>query len=305
MTWKMRDLPDQHGKTVVVTGGNSGIGFQAARALAQRGAHVVLACRSLDKGAEARARIEADATDGSASVLALDLADLGSVRSFAEAFSQEHDKLDLLVNNAGVMFLPRSTTADGFEMHLGVNHLGHFALTGLLLDQLLAADNPRVVTVSSMQHRVGWLDFGDLMWSQSYNKLFAYGRSKLANLLFAYELQRRGAPHGLTSTACHPGYADTRLHAQGPDASGSVAAKGFFVTAAKVFAQPSSWGAEPTLRAATATDVGETPYFGPALAVWGHARRQRSNRMSRDRALASRLWEVSQELTGVAFTALE
>src|SRR5579885_1338273 len=202
--WTAADVPDCSGRTAIVTGANSGIGYEAARVLAGRHADVILACRSLDKARAAAAQIRSDSPDASVEAMELDLASLGSVRSFAEAFHQRRRRLDLLCNNAGVMALPYRRTADGFEMQLGTNHLGHFALTGLLLDLLLAAPGARVVTVSSGMHHIGSIRFDNLQWERGYQKWLAYGRSKLANLLFAFELQRKAdqAGAGIISAGC-------------------------------------------------------------------------------------------------------
>src|SRR5947209_14973040 len=214
--WTAADIPDQHGRVAVVTGANSGLGRSTAWELARHGATVIIASRNTDRGEEAAARIRQDVPDADLRVEQLDLADLDSVRSFPERLDQ--DRVDLLINNAGVMAPPRRVTKDGFESQLGTNHLGHFALTGLLLAKLLAASEPRVVTVSSGMHRTGTMKFDDLQGEQSYNRWKAYGQSKLANLMFCFELQRRATQAGteLKSVAAHPGYADTNLQSAGP-----------------------------------------------------------------------------------------
>jgi len=212
MSWTASDIPDLGGKTIVVTGANSGLGFEASRAFARNGARVVLACRNVEKAAAARDDILASAPRANVEIRALDLASLASVRAFADSLVSNHERLDVLCNNAGVMALPRRETADGFEMQLGTNHLGHFALTGLLLP-LLKRTGARVVTQSSGAHRMGRIDFDDLHGRRYYGRWRAYGQSKLANLLFAYELQRRleNEGVGVISVACHPGYAATEL----------------------------------------------------------------------------------------------
>jgi NAD(P)-dependent dehydrogenase (short-subunit alcohol dehydrogenase family) len=222
--WTEADLLDLAGRRVVVTGANSGLGFETARALAQHGAEVTLAVRSVAKGEDAAERIRSVAPSAALAVAELDLADLASVRAFVKRWTEDHpDGLHLLVNNAGVMAIPRRETADGFEMQLGTNHLGHFALTGLLLDSLAAVPGARVVTVSSAAHRFGRMDFGDLMGVRRYNAWLAYGQSKLANLLFTSELQRRLERAGLpvTALAAHPGYAATNLQGVAPSMRGS------------------------------------------------------------------------------------
>ena len=221
MPWTVQDIPDQSGRVAVVTGANSGIGLETARALAERGGHVVMACRNPTKGAAALAELKAEMPGASVEVMALDLADLSSVRSFAAAFDAAHPRLDLLVNNAGVMMTPDSKTADGFEMQFGTNHLGHYALTGLLLDRLLAAKGPRVVNVSSNAHKAGKIDFDNLDASAGYSKIGAYCQSKLANLLFGRELQRRltEGGHDVVVASAHPGWAATNLPSRWPRSS--------------------------------------------------------------------------------------
>jgi NAD(P)-dependent dehydrogenase (short-subunit alcohol dehydrogenase family) len=211
--WTTSDIPDQSGRTAVVTGANTGLGFQTAAALAARGAQVVLAVRNLDKGKDAVQKITAASPGAAVTLQELDLASLDSVRAAADELRSKHDGIDLLINNAGVMFTPKSVTADGFELQFGTNHLGHFALTGLLLDRLLPVPGSRVVTVSSVGHRIrAAIHFDDLQWERSYSRVGAYGQSKLANLLFTYELQRRLAPRGTTiAAAAHPGGSDTEL----------------------------------------------------------------------------------------------
>lgn len=305
-TWTQADIPDQSGRTVVVTGANSGIGFHAARGLAGAGADVVLAVRDSGRGEAAAQRIREDSPDARLTVLALDLADLSSVRAFAEAHAERReDGLDLLVNNAGVMALPHRRTADGFEMQLGTNHLGHFALTGLLLESLLRRPQPRVVTVSSGAHRSGKIDFDDLQSERRYRKWRAYGQSKLANLLFAYELHRRATAAGLPlrSVAAHPGWAATNLQVTGPRMAGSGLGERAMVLANKVIAQSDEMGALPTLYAATVADLPGGAYVGPSgvMQLRGHPKLVDSSAAAKDEATARRLWEASEELTGVRY----
>ncbi len=302
--WTVDDIPDLRGKLAVVTGANSGLGLATARALARKGAKVVLACRSQDKAEQAIASLMADLErldEDQLEFRSLDLADLDSVRSFAEGIANTHGKLDLLINNAGVMALPYRKTAQGFEMQLGTNHLGHFALTGRLLPLLLAAPAARVVTVSSHMHRVGKIRFDDLHFERGYRKLAAYGQSKLANLLFTYELQRRleRARARVIAVAAHPGYSATDLLQRGPRAR-------FFSLGNRLMAQGAEQGALPSLHAATAPEVQGGEYYGPGglMELKGHPIKVRSNRRSHDRAVAERLWSVSIELTGVDFDAL-
>ncbi len=292
--WTADDIPDLSGRTVVVTGGNSGIGYHTVAALVAHGARVVIASRNEEKGRAAAAQLKAE-------WLPLDLANLASVRAFAEGFA---GPLDLLVNNAGVMAIPRRETADGFEMQFGTNHLGHFALTGLLLPALLASGNgPRVVTVSSGEHHRGSIDFDDLMSERSYGQMGAYRRSKLANLLFTFELQRRADAAGvnLLSVAAHPGFAATNLgHDGNPLMALGVRLGQLFI------AQPATMGALPTLCAATATGVRGGEYFGPdgRGEMRGYPTRVGTSTAARDPVAAQRLWTVSEELTGVRYGAL-
>jgi len=293
--WTTKNIPDQSGKIVIVTGANSGIGYEAARALARKGATVIMACRSLDKGRSAWEKIEAENLDGTVTLLQLDLADLSSVKQFIEGFRSKYNRLDLLINNAGVMATPYGQTADGFEMQFGTNHLGHFALTGQLIDLLKNAPKSRVVTVSSYTHHMGNINFDDLNSERSYQKWMAYGQSKLANVLFAYELQRRSARKegNPLSIAVHPGYAATNLQHTTT----------FFRLLNPIMAQSQEMGTLPTLYAATHPEIRGGEYVGPDgfLGQRGYPKVTRSSKRSYDEATAKRLWEVSEELTGVKF----
>jgi NAD(P)-dependent dehydrogenase (short-subunit alcohol dehydrogenase family) len=304
--WTADDIPDLGGKTAVVTGGNSGIGFEAARQMARKGAHVILACRDPRRAADAIAQIRTLHPSASLEPMQLDLASLESVHRFARDFAAKGVPLDVLCNNAGVMAIPRRTTAEGFEMQLGTNHLGHFALTGLLLEPLLAAPAARVVNVSSTAHKPGRIDFDDLQGEKRYRKWIAYAQSKLANLLFTYELQRRleAASARAISLACHPGYSATNLQAVGPQMSGSRLAARIMDLGNRFFSQPAAMGALPTLYAATSPDARGGDYIGPDgfMENYGHPRRTRSTARSHDRAVARRLWEVSEQLTSVRYT---
>ena len=306
--WTSRDMPDLTGKVAIVTGANSGIGLEVALALARKGAQVMIASRSLEKCDEAASQIRAKTPACLLEVIRLDLADLASVRAFSDAFRDGHHRLDLLVNNAGVMAIPYRKTADGFEMQFGTNHLGHFALTGLLLDILLNTSAARVVTVSSSAHDMGSVRFDDLQRQRSYSKWRAYGQSKLANLLFAYELQRRFAAIGAnaTSVAAHPGFAATNLQLVGPQMEGSRLQLWGMKAANRLLAQSPEMGALPTLYAATAPDVQGGDYIGPnSFKEWrGHPTKVSSNRASYNEATAGRLWEVSVDLTGVDYGLL-
>jgi len=306
-TWTAADVPDLSGKTVVVTGANSGLGFEATRVFARKGARVVMACRRTERGADAADEIRETVPDADLDVRACDLADLSAVESFASGVRDAYDELHLLCNNAGVMAIPRRETADGFEMQLGVNHLGHFALTGHLLDRLVATPGEtRVVTHSSGAHEQGDMDFDDLHREESYGKWEAYGQSKLANLLFAYELQRRLDDAGISETisvACHPGYADTNLQTRGPEMEGSTLKRYAMRAANAVLAQSAERGALPLLYAATASDIEGGDYVGPGglFDMRGYPEKQRSNDKSYDEARAERLWEVSAVQTAVSY----
>ncbi|AVH58866.1 MULTISPECIES: oxidoreductase [Streptomyces] len=304
--WDISAIPDQTGRVAVVTGANSGLGYVTARELARKGARVVVACRSEVRGSEATDRIVAEVPGVTAEFRRLDLADLASVRGFAEAFP--YDRLDLLVNNAGVMAPPYGTTADGFETQFGVNHLGHFALTGLLLPALLASPGARVVTVSSMMHALANIDIDDLNSEHRYRRWIAYARSKTANLLFTHELARRLAATGadvLAATA-HPGYAATNLQTAGPRAEGRRGAERLMELTNRVFAQSAESGALPTLYAATAPDVHPDSFFGPSFAMWrGAPAPSWRAPWTRDDAVSRRLWEASERLTGAKSDALQ
>jgi NAD(P)-dependent dehydrogenase (short-subunit alcohol dehydrogenase family) len=307
MPWSAADIPDLAGRTAVVTGANSGLGYHTALELARHGAQVVLACRDQGRGAQALDRLTAEVPDANARLAALDLADLGSVRRFAGSAAVPH-ALDLLVNNAGVMALPRRQTADGFEMQFGTNHLGHFALTGLLLSRLLARPGARVVTVSSTAAQLGRIDFDDLNAERHYRGWQVYCQSKLANLLFTLELQRRAAVArvDLVSVAAHPGYAATNLQATGPRMAGRRLPELVMTVTNRLFAQSAAMGALPTLYAATEPAVAGGSYLGPAgpFQQRGHPRLVSMGRAATDPDTARRLWEVSEALTEVRYPAL-
>ncbi|HEU4329400.1 MAG TPA: oxidoreductase [Roseiflexaceae bacterium] len=303
--WTAADIPDQAGRLAVITGANSGIGYEAARELARKGARVILAVRSQDKGRAAADTIRRELPSASVEVQVLDLSDLASVRRFAEALLAREPALPLLINNAGVMALPYRRTADGFEMQFGTNHLGHYALTGLLLPALLATPGARVVTVSSLYHAQGAIAFDNLDGARGYNRWATYAQSKLANLLFAYELQRRlaAAGSGLISVGCHPGYAATNLQSAGPQMEGSRLGQLIGRVANAIFAQSPAKGALPTLYAAVAPGVNGCDYIGPdgPLGARGNPVKIRSSPRSYDAETAKRLWEVSERLTGVVY----
>ncbi|MFJ7268739.1 oxidoreductase [Streptomyces sp. NPDC099050] len=315
--WKATGIPDQSGRTAVVTGGNSGIGFAAARELARRGASVVLACRSAARGRAAEVALRAEVPGAEVEFMALDLADLSSVREFAAAYGRRRGPgtLDLLVNNAGVMALPYGRTADGFETQFGVNHLGHFALTGLLLPRLLdAPPGARIVNVSSGFHVFGDVDHEDLGSERNYRRWIAYGRSKTANLLFTHELARRlaTAGSGIVAAAAHPGYASTNLHVAAAPQAGTtltsrlaVAANGIGIAIGNgVIAQSAASGAQPTLYAATAPGVRPDEFIGPRFSVRGAPHRSWRAKWTLDDKSGERLWRASEKLTGVSYAAL-
>jgi len=298
--WTAADIPDQTGRVAVITGANTGLGYETAAALADRGARVVLAVRNLDKGKEAATRITAQSPDADVALQELDLTSLESIRAAADQLRSEHDRIDLLINNAGVMWTPKSTTKDGFELQFGTNHLGHFAFTGLLLERLLLVAGSRVVTVSSIGHRIlADIHFDDLQWERSYNRVAAYGQAKLANLLFTYELQRRLAPRGTTiAVAAHPGGSRTELSRNLPRLLGRV-----FSAVEPLVSQDAATGALPTVRAGTDPGVLGGQYYGPDGfgEMQGHPRVVASSAKSHDVDLQRRLWAVSEELTGVVY----
>jgi NAD(P)-dependent dehydrogenase (short-subunit alcohol dehydrogenase family) len=297
--WTAADVPDQSGRVAIVTGANSGLGYDTAAVLADKGARVVLAVRNLDKGAQAADRIKKASPTATVELQELDLTSLDSVRKAADDLRAAYPRIDLLINNAGVMYVPsRETTKDGFEMQFGTNHLGHFALTGLLLDNILPVEGSRVVTVSSVGHRIlARIHFEDPQFERKYNRVEAYGQSKLANLLFTYDLQRRlktkGAP--TVALAAHPGFSDTELmrHLPGviPD----------FVW--RPFTQPADMGALPTLRAATDAAAQGGQYYGPdgLGETRGNPKVVASSAQSHNEDIQRRLWTMSEELTGVKY----
>ena len=305
MPWTANDMGDLSGRTAVVTGANSGLGLETALELARHGATVVMACRNLEKGAQALAQVKESGGDG-ASLARLDLADLASVREFAREIDATHPRLDMLINNAGVMAIPHRTTADGFEMQLGTNHLGHFALTGLLLETLVRSPGARIVNVSSMANMIGYIRFGDLQSERRYSKWLAYGQSKLANLLFTFEMDRRirAAGKDLASLAAHPGYAHTNLMSVGPEMAGATIQGRLIEGANRLLAQSAAQGALPTLYAATDPKAESGEFIGPVLMGWGPPARSICSPAARSASTARRLWEVSEELTQVSFDAL-
>ncbi|SEC96049.1 NAD(P)-dependent dehydrogenase, short-chain alcohol dehydrogenase family [Streptomyces sp. 2231.1] len=304
--WTTTDIPDQAGRVAVVSGANSGLGYVTARELARKGARVVLACRSEERGGRAAERLAAEVPGARVEPARLDLADLASVREFAGRLP--YDRLDLLLNNAGLMAVPYGTTADGFETQFGVNHLGHFALTGLLLPRLLTTPGARIVTVSSFLHALANIDIRDLGGERGYRRWIAYARSKTANLLFTHELARRVGRHGgeVVVAAAPPGYAATNLQTAGPRAEGRRGAERMMEAANRVFAQSAEAGALPSLYAATAPGVRPDSFFGPSFAMWrGAPAPSWRAPWTLDDEAARRLWAESARLTGVSYDALK
>ncbi|MEM8621208.1 MAG: oxidoreductase [Actinomycetota bacterium] len=297
--WTTEDIADQSGRVVVITGANTGLGLETARALAAAGATVVLAVRNTDKGGAAIDDIRASTPSAELELLELDLASLASIRAAAEQLHDAHGRIDLLINNAGVMYTTQQQTADGFEMQFGTNHLGHFAFTGLVLDQLLPVEGSRIVTVSSVGHRIlSSIDFDDINAADSYNRVSAYGRSKLANLLFTYELQRRLAAAGAATNAlaAHPGGSDTDLARHIPGAD-------FLAPLTSKLMQSAAMGALPQLRAATDPAASGGQYYGPDgfMELRGYPVVVPSSARSNDVELQERLWAVSEDMTGVVY----
>jgi NAD(P)-dependent dehydrogenase (short-subunit alcohol dehydrogenase family) len=299
--WTRADIPAQTGRLAVVTGANAGLGYEIARGLAAAGAQVVLACRSEQRAEAAAGRLREAVPGASVDVRRLDLADLASVRAFADGLAAEHDRLDLLVNNAGLMAVDESRTADGFEMQLGVNHLGHFALTAHLLPLLTRTRGSRVATMSSMGHRRGRLRVDDLMFDgRGYRRWQPYFDSKQANLLFTLELQRRLAASGAPTIAvtAHPGGSRTDLGTEGRGVTNRLMS-----SVVPLLTQPATRGAEPMLRALTDPSVRGGEFFGPRFVTAGAPRRERPARRARDGELARQLWDASQDLTGLRVPA--
>ena len=299
--WTADDIPDQHGRTAIVTGANSGLGRIVARELARRGAKVIVASRDNAKGAEAASAITGAFPSSTVEAARLDLADLSSIRAFADHIRAGNDHIDLLINNAGVMAAPHRRTADGFELQFGTNHLGHFALTGLLLPLLNKTPDTRVVTVSSNNHKAGQMRFDDLQGERRYSRWGAYAQSKLANLLFAFELDRRLRAGGsrLISVAAHPGYSATNLQLSGPP----PLERFFMRLSNRLVAQSAEMGALPLLYAATVPDLPGGSYVGPdgPAEIRGLPVLVQATKRANDLEDARRLWEISERLTGVSY----
>ena len=303
--WSAADIGDLTGRVALVTGANSGIGYETARALAQHGAHVILACRDDEKARRARDKLESELERSSLELLHLDLADLVSVRRAADNVLADHARLDILVNNAGVMGTPYRQTADGFELQMATNHLGHFAFTGLLLDRIVTTARSRIVTVSSHLHRMGQLRQDDVAGASFHNTWVSYGTSKLANLLFAAELSRRLQAAGLQTlaVAAHPGWTRSNLAGSGAALGNSRLRRKLGRAAGSMLGQSAAGGALPVLCAATSSSVGPGQYIGPAhlFGLYGPPAVARPSRRARDLVAAAALWEASEELTDVRY----
>jgi NAD(P)-dependent dehydrogenase (short-subunit alcohol dehydrogenase family) len=305
-TWSAHDIGDLTGHVTLVTGANSGIGYETAKALADHGAHVILACRDREKARRARDKLESELDRSSLELLDLDLADLVSVRRAATAVLSEHARLDVLINNAGVMGTPYRLTADGFELQMGTNHFGHFALTGLLLDRIVTTERSRIVTVSSHLHRMGRLDRGDPTGASAHNTWMSYGTSKLANLLFTAELSRRLGAAGLPTlaVAAHPGWTRSNLAGNGASLGTNRLRRKLARTVGGVLGQSTAGGAVPILCAATAAAIGPGQYIGPSrlFGLYGPPRVTRPSGRASDAVAAVELWRASEELTGVRYS---
>ena len=303
--WTEEDIPDLTGKVIVVTGANSGLGLESTKVLAAKGATVIMACRNTTKAESAKAEVLQAAPAATVEVMALDNASLDSVKSFADAFKDRYDRLDVLLNNAGVMAIPRTLTEDGFEMQLGVNHLGHFALTGHLLELLIGTPNSRVHNTSSSAAFSGSINFDDLMGEKDYGRWGAYGQSKLANAVFATELDRRlkAAGHETISNSSHPGLVMGNLQSNSLAQSGTpFMERLLYGTLGPLFGQDIAMGVLPQLYASTAPDAKGGVFYGPkTMRMRGYPAEQKCNDTLNDAAALKRFWEVSQELTGISY----
>jgi len=301
--WTTENMPNLSGKVIIVTGANSGIGFEAAKEFARKGAQVILACRNMQKAETALAELQSDVPNAQAEIMQLDLASQESIHAFADAFLAKYDQLDVLVNNAGIMQVPYGTTEDGVERQLGTNHLGHFALTGLLINTIRATPNARVVNISSIAHRAASINFDNLMYEggTGYSPGRAYGRSKLANLMFTYELQRRFEAGGVNAiaVAAHPGVSNTNLNNH---LTGGFMSKIMMQLTGRMM-QSAAMGALPTMRTAVDPNVKGGDYYGPDgfMGMTGNPVKVESSKASHSSADQKRLWQISEELTGVHY----
>ncbi len=302
--WTSNDIQSLSGKTAIVTGANSGLGLITAKELAGKGCHVVMACRSIDKAETAAKEIKSAYPNASIEIIALDLSSMDSIKTFSDEIHQRFKAIDLLCNNAGVMDIPFRKTTENFEMQFGTNHLGHFALTGRLLDLIAHTEGARIITTSSLMHIPGKINFDDLHWSNGYSGWGAYFQSKLANLLFTYELERKLKTSGAKaiSVASHPGYASTNLQLVSAQMESSSFQENLWKSMNACVAQSAEMGALPTLYAATNPYIQGGNFIGPRVLGWrGYPKKVQSSKRSKDKAVASKLWSVSEELTGVAY----
>lgn len=302
--WTSNDIQSLSGKTAIVTGANSGLGLITAKELAGKGCHVVMACRSADKAETAAKEIKNAYPNASIEIIALDLSSMDSIKTFSDEIHLRFKAIDLLCNNAGVMDIPFRKTTEGFEMQFGTNHLGHFALTGRLLDLIAHTEGARIVTTSSLMHIPGKINFDDLHWSKGYSGWGAYFQSKLANLLFTYELERKLKISGAKaiSVASHPGYASTNLQLVSAQMESSSFQENLWKSMNACIAQSAEMGSLPTLYAATNPHIQGGDFIGPRVLGWrGYPKKVQSSKRSKNKAVASKLWSVSEELTGVAY----
>lgn len=303
--WTANDMPDMTGKVVIITGANSGLGFESTKAIAAKGATTIMACRNLSKAEKAKTEVLQTAPTATVEVMQLDNASLASVRAFADAFKAKYDRLDLLLNNAGLMAIPRTETEDGFEMQIGVNHLAHFALTGLLLDRLTNTPGARVHNVSSSAAFNGRIFFDDMMGKQTYGRWSAYGQSKLANAAFATELDRRlkAAGHDVIANSSHPGLVMGQLQSNSLKQSGTpLSERILYGVFGPLIGQSMSMGVLPQLYASTAQAAKGGVFYGPkTLRLRGYPAEQKCNDMLNDAAALKRFWEMSEAFTGVSY----
>lgn len=306
--WTADNIPNLTGKIIVITGANAGLGFESAKTLVAKGATVVMAVRNMNKGEKAKADILKIHPHVSLDLMKLDIGDLSSVREFAEAFKAKYDRLDILVNNAGVMAIPRQETVDGFEMQLGVNHLGHFALTGLLLDVIVKTPHARIHNVTSSANYSGTINFDDLMGEENYGRWAAYGQSKLANVFFTFELQKRLTAAGfdtMTNTS-HPGLVLTNLQANSVEQSDTKMEALLYRFIEPILAQDITMGVLPMLYGATAEDAKGGVFYGPrTFNLRGYPAEKKANKAAYDAQALQRFWEVSEQLTGVTYDVLD
>lgn len=300
--WTAEDIPNQSGRIMIVTGANSGLGYECALALAKKDAFVVMGCRNISKGKVAIEQIKNHHPEAKLDLIELDLASFDSIRKFADTFNSRYEKLNVLFNNAGIMHAPKTLTKNGLELHIGVNHFGHFLLTGLLLDKLKQTSGSRVVQHSSNLHRSGSINFDDINFESKYRRTKAYSQSKLANLLFAYELDRQFKIHNIDSIAvgAHPGYAATNLQITGPKMSSRLLTLPYRI-GNLLFAQSAQKGALPLLYGGVGDEVEGGDYFGPEKRMRGYPKRDLSSAESYDQETAKRLWELSEKITGLHY----